>query len=171
MRWAAAVGTAMLVAANAAAAAQEAEGAEVQIADISGAWKGSGFVQKDEKSKPMNVNCAIEGEQSAASIGFVGECRAMLIMKRAIGADIRLEEGQYVGTYIGSRVGVADLNGAMTSPQVLELEMTFPKEVNGDDKATMTIERPDEATFKVTTVDKMLSGVDVTTSQIVFERQ
>lgn len=143
----------------------------LDIADISGAWEGEGFVQRDDRSEPVKVRCSIEGRQSEVQIGFEGSCRAMLIMKRDIGADIVLRDGQFVGTYKGSRVGIADLNGTMTAPNQLDLTMTFPRAVNGDDQATMRIERPDEGTFKVTTVDRMESGVDVTTAQITFERR
>ncbi|MCF3935944.1 hypothetical protein L1787_21375 [Acuticoccus sp. M5D2P5] len=137
---------------------------------IGGEWKGTGFVQKDEKSKPMQVNCTIEGTESADRIGFDGECRAMLIMKRAIGADLTRNGDQYSGTYVGSNVGVAELQGGPEGPDSFVLTMTFPKEVNGDDKATMTIERPRDGKFTITTVDRMTSGDDVTTSQITFER-
>ena len=54
--------------------------------DITGPWSGEGYVQKDENSRRVKVRCKIEGEQEGDKIQFEGVCRAMLIMKRDIGA-------------------------------------------------------------------------------------
>ncbi|WP_157961885.1 hypothetical protein [Acuticoccus kandeliae] len=143
---------------------------EQQTASLSGEWEGKGFVQKDEKSKPMNVRCKIAGEDTGDRIGFEGECRAMMIMKRAIGANLVRQGDTYSGTYLGSHVGVAQLEGGQNGPNTYVLTMTFPKEVNGDDVATMTIDTSGEGTFTITTVDRMETGDDITTSQITFER-
>jgi len=145
--------------------------ADVTLADISGAWTGKGYVQKDDKTDPMNVRCEIEGAQHADEIGFDGECRAMLILKRKIGASIVVDDGRMSGTYLGSRVGVAALEGGAASDGRVVLTMRFPREVNGDDVATMTIHLHGKDAFTIETVDRMASGEDVTTSLIRFERQ
>lgn len=141
------------------------------VGDITGVWKGTGFVQRNETSEPINVRCQIDGMQTELMMGFEGECRAMLVVKRPIGARLAREGDRFTGTYTGSRVGVAELDGALDGDSRIVLDMTFPKEVNGDDKAVMTINNADDGTFTITTVDKMVSGVDVTTSQITFERE
>lgn len=138
--------------------------------DVSGKWNGKGFVQKDEKSRKMNVTCEVTGARTGDAIGFEGQCRAMLVMKRAIGADLVENGDTYSGTYIGSRVGPADLKGAMEGTGKLVMQMTFPKTVNGDDIATMTIEMPSDDAFTITTVDMMEDGSAVTTADITFER-
>ncbi|RAI03983.1 hypothetical protein DLJ53_05835 [Acuticoccus sediminis] len=139
--------------------------------DISGKWKGKGFVQKDDKSRKMNVTCQIEGEQNGNDIGFDGECRAMMVLKRAIGADIQREGVRYRGTYVGSNAGPAELDGGPQDDGRIVLTMTFPKTIHGDDIATMTIEPANDSMFKITTVDTMDDGqTKVTTAEITFER-
>jgi len=141
------------------------------ITDITGTWSGSGFVQKDDKSKPINVRCKVEGAQTGENIAFDGSCRAMLVIKRAIGASLVRSGDNYSGTYIGSDVGVAELDGSETTPGTLELGMTFPRDVNGDSVATMTIEAPSEDAFTIRTTDMMESGVKVVTSEVMFQRE
>ncbi|UOM35883.1 hypothetical protein [Acuticoccus sp. I52.16.1] len=154
-----------------AAGAPPAAAEEVPSLDITGKWRGKGFVQKDEKSRKMNVTCQIEGEQKGDEIGFDGECRAMMVLKRAIGADILREGERYKGTYVGSNAGPAELDGGPENDGRIVLTMTFPRKVNGDDIATMTIEPANDREFKITTVDTMDDGETmVTTAQITFER-
>jgi hypothetical protein len=139
--------------------------------DINGAWAGEGYVQKNDESDPMNVRCEIEGAQHDDRLGFDGECRAMMILRRDIGADLVFDGERFRGTYEGARVGVADLEGASSPDGRVVLTMRFPREVNGDDTATMTIHLHDDDTFTIETVDRMKSGNEVTTSLIRFERR
>jgi hypothetical protein len=169
MRKALALTAALAVAASPALAVGEED--TIKIADISGAWSGSGFVQKNETSDPMKVRCQIEGEQHDDRLGFDGECRAMLILRRAIGATLTRIGDRFEGRYEGSRAGVAALEGAIVEAGRLVLTMRFPREVNGDDVATMTIDTNGGDSFTITTTDRMESGVDVTTSKITFERE
>lgn len=143
---------------------------EEPIGDIRGTWSGTGFVQKNAGSRPITVRCTIDGEQNGVEIGFGGECRALLVMKRAIGAHLVRDGNRLTGTYVGSDVGVAQLDGGVTPSGSVVLTMTFPRDVNGDDRALMMIDRPDEHTFTITTVDSMLTGEEVTTAQITFAR-
>ncbi len=164
--------TAVIATAGVSAAVVTPVGAEeTPSLDISGTWKGKGFVQKNEKSGKMNVTCQIEGQEQGDEIGFDGVCRAMMVLKRAIGADILRSGQSYTGTYVGSDAGPAALHGDSQSNGRVVLTMTFPKIVNGDDVATMTIEPSTASMFKITTVDMMDDGeTEVTTSQITFQR-
>jgi len=164
-----AVRTTIVAALTLAALPAAAQGAN--LPDVSGIWTGTGFVQKDENSRPINVKCEIEGEATGERVAFDGACRAMLVMKRAIGAKLEPSGDTLVGTYEGAAIGIAQLRGDWAGPGRLVLEMTFPREVNGDDKAVMQIDAAEEDAFTITTVDTMLSGVDVVTSQIRFERE
>lgn len=139
--------------------------------DINGAWAGKGYVQKDDETDPMNVRCEIEGAQHEDRLGFDGTCRAMMILRRDIGADLVFDGERYRGTYEGSRVGIADLDGATSDDGRVILTMRFPREVNGDAEAVMTIHLHDEDSFTIETVDRMESGVELTTSLIRFERR
>ncbi|WMS43272.1 hypothetical protein RDV64_02385 [Acuticoccus sp. MNP-M23] len=141
------------------------------ITDITGTWTGTGFVQKNEKSKPMNVKCEVEGAQSGDEVSFDGYCRAMIIVKRAIGAQLVRSGDTYTGTYTGSDAGVAKLDGGEPKPGLLDLEMQFPRDVNGDAVARMVIETPSEDSFTIRTTDMMESGVEVVTSEVTFERE
>lgn len=144
---------------------------EPGMPDLAGAWTGKGQVQKNDTSNPMNVTCTIEGNKPADNkVGFDGECRAMLIMKRAIGATLTREGDQFTGVYTGSNAGPAELSGTMNGGEELVLSMTFERPVNGDDQAVMTIRRSHEDAFTITTKDRMELGVEVTTSDITFER-
>lgn len=141
------------------------------VTDISGAWSGSGTVQRDGTSKPINVRCEITGEQSTNTIGFEGVCRALLVVRRPIGATFVIDGERVTGTYTGAQAGVAQLDGRATTPTEWELTMTFPREVNGDNTAMMTIENPGDGTFRIITVDRMVSGDEVTTSDVVFQKK
>lgn len=145
--------------------------AETPISDITGTWAGTGFVQKNEKSKPMNVKCEVDGKQSGEDISFDGYCRAMIVVKRAIGASLVRSGDSYTGTYTGSDVGVAQLDGTEPKPGLLDLEMKFPKDVNGDAVARMVIETPSEDSFIIRTTDMMELGVEVVTSEVTFQRE
>lgn len=145
--------------------------AAVPIDDIAGAWTGKGKVQQSDTAKPINVSCEVTGEQSSPTdLGFDGVCRALLVMKRPIGATFKLDGDKITGTYTGSLIGVAQLDGVATSPTEWDLKMTFPKEVNGDNIAQMTISNPGDGTFRIQTRDKMTSGVEVTTTDVTFRK-
>jgi hypothetical protein len=159
------------IVACAAVVAGSAVAADAAGDDISGPWVGTGFVQKDETSKPIRVNCAVEGAQDGDRIGFEGECRAMLVMRREIGAQLVRSGKTFFGTYRGAAVGVAELQGTETDPGTVNLTMTFPREVNGHRTARMTITRPGDGTFTIKTEAQMLSGATVTTSEITFARK
>lgn len=141
------------------------------IGDITGQWKGSGFVQKDEKANKMNVRCEVTGDQTGENLAFDGKCRAMLVLSRDIGADIVRQGDAYTGTYVGSLSGPAKLDGTRVSPDRIELEMTFQRVVNGDDKAVMTIETSGDNQFSIITRDRMNNGETITTSSVTFQRQ
>ena len=145
--------------------------AEQETTNINGTWTGTGYVQKDENSRKINVKCEIEGEQDGADISFEGACRAMLIMKRAIGAKLKQVGEGFVGTYKGADAGIAELDGGRPTPDKMVLQMRFPREVNGDDVAEMIIDHPEVDAFTITTTDVMSSGVEIVTSSIRFERE
>ncbi len=137
---------------------------------ITGPWSGEGYVQKDENSRPVKVRCKVDGDENGDKIQFEGVCRAMLIMKRDIGAWLTRSGDQITGTYKGADAGIAQLDGTESVPGSVELTMTFPRLVHTDDKAVMKFDRPDNNTFTIMTLDKMVSGEEVITSSIRFER-
>ncbi len=140
--------------------------------NLTGEWKGSGFVQKDDASNKIGVRCEVVGNQSGDEVGFSGICRAMLVVRRSIGADIVRNGTDYTGTYVGSlEGGVAQLNGTRVSPNRIVLEMTFERAVNGDDKAEMIILTDGNEGFSIETRDRMENGATVVTSSVDFRRK
>lgn len=144
-------------------------GAET-VPNVTGEWSGKGVVQKNDTSRPINVRCEVEGSQTDARIGFAGECRALLVMKRAISADVNRQGEDWRGTYIGSLAGDATIVGGPQGDGAFVFDMTFPREVNGDTSAVMRIETEGDDAFTITTTDTMESGVEVTTAKIDFTR-
>ena len=144
---------------------------EAATPDMSGTWSGKGFVQKDENARKINIRCKVEGEQSGAKVGFDGVCRAMLVMKREIGAWLTRDGNNFTGTYKGAEVGLSKLNGEEKSDGKIVLEMTFPREVHTDDKGVMTITLEGPNDFSIKTQDEMDNGETITTSQINFVRE
>lgn len=139
--------------------------------NLAGAWSGSGEVQKDDTAKPRGVRCTIEVKQSDNMVGFQGDCRAMMIFKRAISAEITRDGDRFTGVYDGAGdSGVAQLDGTMTAPNTLTLDMTFENVVNGDNKGEMIITHPDDDTLTIVTRDKMESGVEINTTEVTFTR-
>jgi hypothetical protein len=62
--------------------------------------------------------------------------------------------GNYTGTYTGSKIGPAALSGRRKGDSVI-LNVTWPKPVNGDTKATMIItSTPNGFTFAVDDLNK-----------------
>ncbi|MEM7693392.1 MAG: hypothetical protein AAF318_03015 [Pseudomonadota bacterium] len=160
------LGLAALFAAGAATAHADVE----TNYNIAGKWTGKGFVQKNETARKINVRCEVEGKADDGQLAFDGFCRAMLVIKRDIGVTLTRTGDSYAGIYIGSDVGPAELSGTRTDAERLILTMTFPRNVNGDDVAVMTIEHGDPNAFMITTVDDMESGNAITTANISFTR-
>ena len=94
----------------------------------------------------------------------------MLIVSRAIGADLKANGTKYSGSYVGAGTGTAGLSGSR-SGNAINLGIRWAKEVNGDRKARMTVEKVGENGMKLTTVDvDPETGKSVVTSQINLSR-
>jgi hypothetical protein len=77
---------------------------------------------------------------------------------------------KYSGSYIGAGTGTAGLSGSR-SGNAINLGIRWAKEVNGDRKARMTVEKIGENGMKLTTVDvDPETGKNVVTSQIDLRR-
>jgi hypothetical protein len=123
--------------ASGAASAQTAEGEFLK--KFGGSFSGAGGVRTAADSSPWNVKCKISGASTDTSVSLDGSCTAAAIVTRKIGADLKVDpSGVYTGTYTGSKIGPAALHGRRKGDSVV-LNVTWPKPVNGDTKATMTI--------------------------------
>ncbi|MDX6805649.1 hypothetical protein [Terrihabitans rhizophilus] len=141
----------VLLAAPAFAQSSEADYAK----RFDGSFNGGGKVRTEANASPWNVKCKVTGNSSATSLKLAGSCTAAAIVTRQIGADLTISpNGTYTGTYTGSKIGPARISGKRSGDTVT-LAVTWPKEVNGDTKATMTITNKGNGfTFAVDDLDK-----------------
>ena len=121
-----------------------------------GSWAGSATVI--EHSVPLHVTCQVIGRPLNNHITIEGNC-SLLIASIPIGADITYDPKaqRYSGTYIGAEVGPARVSGRRNG-RVLDLAVTWPRVINGDAKARMTIENSGGRGLRITTFDNVVIG-------------
>jgi len=120
-----------------------------------GAWAGSGTVV--DGAVPWQVNCSAIGVSTTNHLTVEGIC-AVSILSVRIAADIRYDPAseRFSGTYIGARVGPAHVSGKSRGDAII-LGVTWPKPVNGDQKARMTIVNTGDK-FRLTLLDNATPG-------------
>lgn len=139
------------------------------IGRFGGTWSGSGTVIKGDI--PLQVNCQATGEPGRNQIAIEGKC-SLAIASVRIAADITYDPatGRYVGTYIGAKVGPAHVAGTR-SGNVVRLIITWPKPVNGDTEARMTIENTGNGNFRIVVTDNTApGGPEQTTHDLVLSQ-
>ena len=137
---------------------------------LDGNWSGKGTVKVRTNSSPIDVTCKFNSDATDTSLSLDGNCRGMVIVSRAIGADLKADGTKYSGSYVGAGTGTAGLSGSR-SGNAINLGIRWAKEVNGDRKARMTVEKVGENGMKLTTVDvDPETGKNVVTSQINLSR-
>ncbi|MGQ4273209.1 hypothetical protein [Terrihabitans sp. B22-R8] len=120
-----------------------------------GSFSGGGKVRTEANGSPWNAKCKVTGKSSPTSVSIKGTCTAAVVVSREIGADLKISpDGTYSGTYVGSKIGPARISGKRSGDTV-RLNVTWPKPVNGDTKATMTITNKGNGfTFAVDDLDQ-----------------
>ena len=128
------------------------------LSRFQGSFSGGGTVQRSATESPNQVTCTLTGQPSATGVSMSGKCGAF-IFSRNIRADIRYDSasGRYTGTYEGSAIGVARLSGKRSGDAVV-LQITWPKPVNGDTKAVMTIRNDGRGNLAITVTDRVAPG-------------
>ncbi len=121
---------------------------------FAGSFSGSGEVRRSANENPNQVQCTLTGRPSASGISISGKCGAF-IFSRDISADIRYDPatGRYSGVYVGAKIGPARLSGVRHGDAVV-MTITWPKPVNGDTKATMTIRNAGNGKLAITVSDR-----------------
>lgn len=134
-------------------------------------WNGTGKVRRTAESSPWTVNCAITQNHDGNRIALDGSCRAALLFTREIGAHLVFDPGTglYTGTYVGAKVGPAALSGRRQG-DTLVLTITWPKPVNGDTRAALTISNDGNGQMQILVRDQVGSQT-VTTTDIVFRKK
>jgi len=159
------IAAAMLFAASAAHSDEAAF-----LNSLDGNWSGKGTVKVRTNSSPINVTCKFDSDATESSLSLDGNCRGMVIVSRAIGADLKVKGSKYSGSYVGAGTGTAGLAGSR-SGNAINLGIRWAKEVNGDRNARMTVEKVGENGMRLTTVDvDPETGKSVVTSQINLRR-
>lgn len=138
---------------------------------VSGNWTGSGIVKVRTDSSPINVTCKFQSGATETSLTLDGNCRGLVIVSRAISADLKIKDGEYSGSYVGAGTGTARLSG-MRNGDTINLGIHWAKNVNGDRSANMSIEKVGDKGMRLITVDTdAATGKSVVTSQINLRRQ
>ena len=131
-----------------------------------GSWAGSGIVVRG--SVPWHVSCSAIGQSAPNRLIVEGTCSVSIVSVR-IAADIKYDpvSGLYSGTYIGAKVGPAHVSGR-SAGSVVNLAVTWPKPVNGDTKARMTIVNTGDR-FRLTLLDNLThGGPEVVASDVIL---
>lgn len=140
------------------------------LTSLEGSWAGKGTVKVRTNASPVNVNCTFKTDATDTSLSLDGKCRGLVVVSRAISADLTANGTSYKGTYTGAGTGVAGLNG-QRSGDAINLGIRWAKEVNGDRSARMTVEKVGSNGLRLTTVDEdPQTGERVVTSQIDLAR-
>lgn len=138
---------------------------------LNGSWTGTGKVLRKIGDAPINVSCRFTISAPGSSISMRGNCRGLLIISRAISAQLTARGNRYSGTYTGPSGATSQLSGSRQG-DVINLAVRWARLVNGDRDASMTIRRQGDGQLTLRTIDKDLSsGKSVVTSEINLHRQ
>ncbi|MER8964010.1 hypothetical protein [Mesorhizobium sp. M0701] len=140
------------------------------LRSFQGNFAGKGIVKVTTDAPTVNVSCHFNSDATSSSLSLDGSCRGLIVVTRAISADLRSSGTKYTGTYVGSRTGPAQLSGSR-SGNAINLGIRWAKEVNGDRKAQMTVEKTGEDGMRLTVVDTdPKTGKSVVTTRIDLQR-
>ncbi|WP_426124460.1 hypothetical protein [Pararhizobium sp. PWRC1-1] len=140
------------------------------LKSIGGKWSGNGSVTTKIGSRPLNVTCRFDSKARGPSLVMEGQCRGLVVVRRAVSADIRANGTKYSGTYIGPSGRPSRLSGSRTANSI-NFIVHWSREINGDRTAQMTLERIGAKGLRLKTVDKDLkSGRLIVTSDIRLTR-
>ncbi|MER9536870.1 hypothetical protein [Mesorhizobium sp. M0586] len=155
-----------LLTASAAAHADEAN----FLSSLQGNFSGKGTVKVTTDAPTVNVSCTFNSDATSSSLSLDGNCRGLVVVTRAISANLKASGAKYTGVYVGSRTGPAQLAGSR-SGNAISLGFGWAAEVNGDRKARLTVEKTsgDGMRLTVTDVDPK-TGNNVVTSRIDLKR-
>ncbi len=140
------------------------------LKSIAGSWNGEGTVKVRANSPTINVTCQFTSDTTSQSLSLGGKCTSLAIFSRNISADLKATGSQYAGSYVGAGTGTAGLDGQRDG-DTINLGITWAKEVNGDRRAQMTIEKVGDSGMRLTTVDTdPKTGESIVTSRIDLRR-
>ncbi|AZO46800.1 MAG: hypothetical protein EOS58_16405 [Mesorhizobium sp.] len=140
------------------------------LRSFQGSFAGNGTVKVTTNAPTVNVSCTFNSGATSTSLSLDGNCRGLVLVTRAISADLKSNGKGYTGVYVGSRTGPARLNGKR-SGNALSLAIRWAKEVNGDRTARLTVEKTSGDGMRLTVTDAdPKTGKTVVTSRIDLKR-
>jgi hypothetical protein len=140
------------------------------LQSFKGNFAGKGTVQVTTDVPNVSVSCSFKSNATSTSLSLDGNCRGLIVVSRAISANLKVTGAKYSGVYVGSRTGPAQLNGSR-SGNAINLGIRWAQEVNGDRKARMTVEKMGENGIRLTVTDTdPKTGKSVVTSRIDLQR-
>ena len=140
------------------------------LKSLDGNWAGKGSVKVNADSSPVGVNCKFASDTTDNSMSLDGKCTGLIVVSRAIGADIKTDGKSYRGTYVGSSTGPAGLSGKR-SGDALNLGIRWASEVNGDRSAKLRLEKVGDNGMRLTTTDTdPATGKSIVISEINLRR-
>ncbi|OBQ80372.1 MAG: hypothetical protein EOQ55_22285 [Mesorhizobium sp.] len=140
------------------------------LRSFQGSFAGNGTFKVSANAPTVNISCDFKSGATSTSLSLDGKCRGLILMTREISADLKATGRGYSGVYIGSRTGPAQLNGSR-SGNALNLGIRWAKEVNGDRKAQLTVEKTGSDSMRLTVTDTdPKTGKTMVTSRIDLQR-
>ncbi|WP_169286320.1 hypothetical protein [Chelativorans sp. ZYF759] len=137
------------------------------LESFSGSWSGGGQVRLSPEDDPVNVTCRLDGTSGENSASLDGSCTGMILFTREVAAELAVVEGGYAGTYVGSRRGPGQLQGARSGTG---LELTL--EWRGHPPASMSLANAGDGRMTLTTIEPHPdTGEPVVTAALELERQ
>lgn len=140
------------------------------LASLGGTWKGNGTVRMRTNATPVNVTCTFQSNAAGQSLRMEGTCRGLIVVKRAISADLAANGNSYKGNYVGPSGRPSALSGNRQG-NAINLTVRWNREINGDRVANMTISKVGNNGLRLRTTDKDgANGRNVVTSDIQLTR-
>lgn len=100
----------------------------------------------------INVTCSFKSDTTASSLALDGRCTSLVVFSRVISADLTATGDSYTGSYVGAGTGTAGLGGKREG-DAINLGINWARNVNGDRRAQMTIEKVGASGMRLTTID------------------
>ncbi|AYG61663.1 hypothetical protein QD460_11085 [Rhizobium jaguaris] len=140
------------------------------LQSLQGKWTGKGTVIRRIGTSPINVACTFALAAAGPSLSMRGNCRGLLVVNRAISADLRVNGTRYSGVYVGPAGGRSGLSGKRQG-NTIDLAVHWAQEVNGNRSANMTIQQVGGNSLNLRTIDRdPTTGKSVVTSDIALRR-
>jgi hypothetical protein len=142
----------------------------VFLKTLAGSWSGEGMVKVRANAPSINVTCDFESNATGSSLALDGRCTSLAVFSRAISADLESEGATYTGSYVGAGTGTAGLGGQRAG-DAIDLNILWAKNVNGDRKAKLTIQKRGKSGMSLITSDTdPTTGETIVTSSIELRR-